>query len=364
MQTRFFNHITYDNVQKTVTKTSLKPDMLREEILWYQDLPHELHSFIPEIRQFSLDKEVHLSMAYVEGPSLGETYVSQDKTVAEWEGIFEDFQNLLRRFAQYPATITAGILYKMYFQKTEQRVTEVLRQNKLIQAIYNRGHFQLNGMTMLCPIKAFRTHLDEFKDLLKDPIGSIIHGDLNLSNIFYFPDTRKMKLIDPRGRFGNIGIYGDQRYDLAKIRHSLSGYEHIVRGKYQQNINGYEIDFKIGLTADHAQIRQKWDTQLGSLLKSIKLIEALLFLSMLPLHSDSQARQLAIFSQGTLLILNVREKTVHRPMQHWTPSHWDQHFRLGISCDLKPTSFSRHWNDHIHPVILLCSRKPALRSNT
>jgi hypothetical protein len=28
-------------------------------------------------------------------------------------------------------------------------------------------------------------------------------------------------MIDPRGSFGEVGIYGDNKYDIAKMRHSF-----------------------------------------------------------------------------------------------------------------------------------------------
>jgi hypothetical protein len=53
---------------------------------------------------------------------------------------------------------------------------------------------------------------------------SLIHGDLNFSNIF-LNERNEIKIIDPRGYFGNSNIYGLPSYDMSKILYGLSGYD-------------------------------------------------------------------------------------------------------------------------------------------
>ena len=50
---------------------------------------------------------------------------------------------------------------------------------------------------------------------------SVIHGDPCFTNILIEETYNFMRLIDPRGSFGSFDIYGDSRYDLAKIFHSM-----------------------------------------------------------------------------------------------------------------------------------------------
>jgi hypothetical protein len=57
-----------------------------------------------------------------------------------------------------------------------------------------------------------------------------MHGDLHFGNVLYNQQTDQMKLIDPRGRYGNeIGTEGDNLYDWAKLAHDLyHGYNAMV----------------------------------------------------------------------------------------------------------------------------------------
>ena len=80
-------------------------------------------------------------------------------------------------------------------------------------------------------------------------LPSVVHGDFCLSNIFYDFRAENIKLIDPRGldTKNNFTIYGDQRYDLAKLMHSIIGlYDHILANLYRINFNkNMEIKLEI-----------------------------------------------------------------------------------------------------------------------
>ena len=137
---------------------------------------------------------------------------------------------------------------------------------------------------------------------------SIIHGDPAFSNILFSPRTTIFKFIDPRGNFGKDTVYGDYRYDIAKLRHCYQGfYDDIINDMFEiEEINnnilfklykGY--DYKI---FDEILIQQKIN------INDIELIEALLFISMIPLHSDYPKRQLAFFTTGIILLNNQLKK--------------------------------------------------------
>ena len=141
---------------------------------------------------------------------------------------------------------------------------------------------------------------------------TFIHGDLFLGNILFDSTSKIFKFIDPRGNFGDVGIYGDTKYDIAKLRHSFVGnYDFIVADLFTINYND-EVgwDFKILNEKYHEQISNYFDLELeknGYDLNQIKFIEALLFISMVPLHSDNIKRQQAMYLTGILKLneLNI-----------------------------------------------------------
>jgi hypothetical protein len=142
-------------------------------------------------------------------------------------------------------------------------------------------------------------------DLLTRETLSIIHGDLCLPNILYDPRNEILKLIDPRGKFGEFDIHGDPRYDLAKLRHSVVGhYEHLINDQFEATAVAADatLSYEIYTTSEQEHRENRFDMILTSKteasIETIRLIESLLFLSMVPLHTDSFERQHCMLAQG------------------------------------------------------------------
>ena len=131
---------------------------------------------------------------------------------------------------------------------------------------------------------------------------TFIHGDLHPANILFDPYSRIFKFIDPRGNFGEPSVYGDHHYDIAKLRHSFSGrYDFILSDQFEITEDKNIFTYKTFHDKEHEDIATYFDTTLllaGYNLETIKTIEALMFISMIPLHSDAPMRQLAMFVTG------------------------------------------------------------------
>ncbi|MDW8465868.1 MAG: hypothetical protein RML35_06715 [Chloroherpetonaceae bacterium] len=139
----------------------------------------------------------------------------------------------------------------------------------------------------------------------------IMHGDLCFSNILYDVSNQIVRLIDPRGSFGEKGIYGDPRYDMAKLRHSVAGlYDFIVADMFEAREEKQEFRVEIFDAQNLKEIIADFNQQLeenGYNVQHIKLIEGLLFISMLPLHQDYPKRQLMMFLTGIMRLNEVKE---------------------------------------------------------
>lgn len=122
-----------------------------------------------------------------------------------------------------------------------------------------------------------------------------IHGDLCLSNILYDYESDVINFIDPRGYSGSASAPLPIAYDIAKISHSLlGGYDKIIHGKIKLIIEDGKIDL------EYEEILQEYENLtillsdlIGVEFKYIRLIEASLFLSMIPLHIESAKKTLA-----------------------------------------------------------------------
>lgn len=118
------------------------------------------------------------------------------------------------------------------------------------------------------------------------------------------------KLIDPRGRLNaEATIYGDPRYDIAKLRHSVCGlYDFIVQGLFNISEKYKSFEYKVLTTRDYSVLEEIFDSltiQNGYNPRDIKFIEGLLFLSMIPLHKDNFNRQKMFYLRAVELLNNV-----------------------------------------------------------
>ena len=148
-----------------------------------------------------------------------------------------------------------------------------------------------------------------------------MHGDYCFSNILFDSSNYIFKLIDPRGRLdADATIYGDPRYDIAKLRHSVVGlYDFIVQGLFKLTENNSEFEYKILTTEDYRvleDIFDKYSIENGFDVQEIKFIEGLLFLSMIPLHKDNFDRQ-KVFYLKAIELLNDTVKITNKDNEKW-----------------------------------------------
>ena len=97
---------------------------------------------------------------------------------------------------------------------------------------------------------------------------------------------------------------------MAKLRHSISGgYDFIVNDLYRVNYTDGAIEYTLYSGKDHRRLETYFDQKLAERfdVDQIRLIEGLLFISMLPYHSNDQNRQLIMFARA-LELLNGCEK--------------------------------------------------------
>ena len=129
------------------------------------------------------------------------------------------------------------------------------------------------------------------------------------------PLSRLFKFIDPRGSFGESGIYGDDRYDIAKLLHSLhGGYDFLIHDMFSLEREGQDIQLQQFFPKSRGDILDVFQQVFGQThdMKEIRTLEGLLFLSMCPLHQDFPKRQVAMFATG-LRILNelIDDENMH-----------------------------------------------------
>jgi len=241
-------------------------------------------------------------------PTLSELYVYGELPEEIWTSIFCKLMKIHDRFANYSGELTRGEVLLMYLDKTDDRLALLVRQDDSWRALLGAEQIQLNGRT-LANLPALQAGIKEKAGQLADSVRPcVLHGDLCFSNILFDIHSQIIRLVDPRGRFGRQGIHGDPRYDLAKLRHSISGrYDFILAGMFELQEEGSSFQYK--LHSDNVQpLVCAFDAMLqerGFDPDEIRFIEGLLFVSMLPLHKGCPRRQKAMYLTGVDLLNEV-----------------------------------------------------------
>ncbi len=308
LQKREFNDISIDNVFGVVTKRSRYVKKFLDEINYLRLLPPELSILFPRVVGYSSDHDnPWLSLEYYGYPSLAEVFVFENVDPGIWEQVFVHLRQIVvQGFMQKRYPVDRSALEAMYLEKTRRRLQglEASPELKTIRHSLHPGPITVNGRPME-NIPALWSRLEEEVGRLGDNLqGSIVHGDLCLSNILYDLRSRVCKLLDPRGSFGASGIYGDPRYDVAKLYHSVYGmYDFITNDLFHVSADGANIQLEIRSRPQHRQIQQRFEKVFFEYFdrREILLLTGLLFASMPALHYESSARQVAMYARALQL---------------------------------------------------------------
>lgn len=315
VQSRNFNHITIDKNRGILKKTSDDKDKFIGEILWYLKLPTDLEYIRPRIYNYSTNYEQpFIEMEYYSYHTLHELYLFGDLSENQWRDIFKRILficNDLKRYKVMDNNIKSA-LEDMYYTKTLKRLKKLKQDNKIFDSFFNKD-ITINGIKYKSLNDICKVLENVIPELLFDiDQFNIIHGDLCFANIMIDNNLNFIKVIDPRGKFGKYDIYGDYRYELAKLLHSIDGkYDYIIKDmfKIKKNLNKNSIDFEILENIKEFNLKDMFfnvfKENIGEDAKKIELIEALLFLSMIPLHSESINHQLTMMATGIQILDRV-----------------------------------------------------------
>ena len=303
LKVREFNWIKYNSEYWTITKSSeSKKDKIRWEINRYKNIPHELKIFSPRLINYDFGDDNNApfyEIEYYGYQSLWDMFVFSYLSKESWEAIVDNLFKKLSIFKKYKWDQPYSFFYDMYYDKTIKRVDELKKSEKWWNLLSN-NEIIINDKEYK-NVDYFLWRLENFvKNLYyKDDI-TFIHGDFCLSNILYDINNWIIKTIDPRWYFWELWVFWDHKYDVAKLRHSLVWfYDFIVSDLFKIEFNGdNKFNFVIYNEDIHSYIAEYFDSKLveyGYNVEQIKFIEALLFLSMIPLHKDNESRQYAMF---------------------------------------------------------------------
>jgi len=306
--TNKFNYTTerlFNSIKNTdgnfITKSSGKINKITAEYLWFNSLPENLKSNTPTVRNLKNDGLIiSYEIEKIFLPTISETYVFGNISLSRFKRIILNCERVLELFKNKEYNkLDSGQFYRNIELKTINRLnlTDI---NTNLEYYFEGEKYKIADM-----LKSISFNDNDFVFPM-----SLSHGDFCFSNMFLDLQTNQIKLIDPRGIdfLGNISQCGNIIYDYAKLYHSIVGqYDFIIAEQYEVNISEKrEIKFNIFSSDDSdfiKYVRNKWYYMDKTLLK----INIHLFLSMIPLHPESEKRQNAFLANSIRLFKLFKE---------------------------------------------------------
>ncbi len=306
---RYFNKLMYIDSMNLIVKES-EDNTIKDEIFYYKEIEHkQLCYLFPKISNIEYISNFYsnrskISMEYIDYPLLSDLFLNKTINLDQWRNIISKLYFLISTaFQAYEFKSQTNELFRknFYITKNYDRLKSFISQNRdknnILCNLWNEN-LTVHGKKVIRIEDTFEKSFPHLLKLCNNKSFNMIHGDLCFSNIFCSVNKNVIKLIDPRGDFGGLkGIYGDCKYDIAKLYHSVDGlYDFVVGNKVDIKISKNNIDLIFnGYDSDyHEKIKMMFDEIFLSDIKQrkeIKLIESWLFLSMLPLHQDNINRQ-------------------------------------------------------------------------
>lgn len=295
---RHFNAIENDAL--TVTKRSSDVAKMRREFTFMQLVDGPMRAYF--LRPFDLEqgeRSASYKLERLNYPDMAIQWVHGALSPREFEALLDSVERYIGARPTRPVEQPKidALAEDLYVGKTERRLRD-LEQSPVYPTIASL----LERSTTLGSIRA---QFERFKSLWArrpktrgTPHLAFTHGDLCFSNILYEKRIAQIKFVDPRGADTPDELFSHPLYDLAKLSHSVLGnYDFINHGLFELV---FDRDLKLSLEMtsgiDLSRHKRSFVARLermGFDPRLVRLCEASLFLSMIPLHVDVPKKTVA-----------------------------------------------------------------------
>ncbi len=313
---RFFNALEGDDY--TVTKRSSKKDKIKSEYKFYGMLPDSMKQWFVMPYDYKEDaKGASYTMERIHTTDIAIRYVHGAVSVEELSDILEQLFYFLktREIKKADVKTAEKVAEECYVEKVRRRIDD-LKKNPH----YEEFDTMLRMGTAYDGIEAvIRKYEALYRQIRKEAYAKkghrvsdkslvIGHGDLCFSNILYSREAGLLKLIDPKGAQTQEEMYQDPYYDLAKLSHSVcGGYDFFNSGLYQVALSR-DLTWQLSVDADLTPCKEVFRDYLegnGYDYRFVRICEAGLFLSMLPLHMDQPGKVFGFLLNAISIMENL-----------------------------------------------------------
>lgn len=287
---RYFNSLKES--EYTLVKTSGNKKKIKSEYTFYHLLPEDMKFWFIMPFDYKEDTDsASYTMERLHMADLAIKWVHGSMDEDEFEELMDKYFFFFksRHSRKCPEEEYRYISKSLYEDKVQQRIEELknLEEYKKIEKFLDVS--EQYSIDYLC--SKYFSLKREIETRADYPLESVIgHGDPCFSNALYNKSTKTLKFIDPKGALTEAELWTNPYYDVAKLSHSVcGGYDFFNNALFDIRIN-HKLSFDLEIpfdNSDYVEIFRKKALQNGFDYLTVRVYEASLFLSMLPLHIDN-----------------------------------------------------------------------------
>ena len=287
---RYFNSLKGN--EYTLVKSSSNKRKIKAEYSFYHILPEDMKFwFVMPFNYQETEESASYTMERLHMTDLAIKWVHGSMDEAEFEELMDKYFFFFKSRHTKRCSLKEyeNISNKLYVDKVNDRIADLKRLPEyrkikmLLEATEGASidflvekYFKLKGII-------------ESKEVYPHELA-IGHGDPCFANALYNKSTKTLKFIDPKGALTEEELWTNPYYDIAKLSHSVCGrYDFFNNALFDIKIdNTFSYNLEIPFdNSRYIDIFKKKVEENGFDYWSVRIYEASLFLSMLPLHIDN-----------------------------------------------------------------------------
>lgn len=279
--------------QDKVIKTGLTEEgkkLIDRENVWYKKMVEYGFDSIPKIYSYE-----PLTMGKIEGTNIFLAVLTEEQKEIITDNLISSV-NKMHDYESIPAD--KDDLIKEYYTKTIDRLESI----KNVIPFADKDFITINDVQYKNPLYFKKWFKDAVEEKLLDTIFCPIHGDCTLTNTM-LDKNNNIYFIDARGYFGKQVVFGDIRYDWAKLYYSMCGnFDRFNIKDYKLRITDSKVYFEIASNGWEDLTVKVLENMKNCKVRDIRFIHAIIWLSLASHCWEDYDSMCVAFYNGVSLI--------------------------------------------------------------
>ena len=307
---RYFNDLKGN--EYTIVKSSSNKRKIKAEYDFYNLLPDDMkYWFVMPFDYRDNGETASYTMERLHMTDLAIKWVHGSMGATEFEALMNKyFYFLMSRHSKSCTKNEYRVMAEELYEKKVMSRIDTLKRlpmyNKIQSFLLIDDNISVDNL-----VERYLRLKKKIENSNEYPYKKVIgHGDPCFANALYNKSTQTLKFIDPKGASTEEELWTNPYYDLAKLSHSVCGkYDYFNNGLFDIRVSE-NLTFELDVPFDgleYIEIFKKKVVENGFDYWTVRIYEASLFISMLPLHMDNPHKVLGFILNVDGILKEIEE---------------------------------------------------------